>query len=242
MNIFYTVKNNVFGRDTEGGKMKKRLQLLGLFLVGFLCLSLTGCDSFSEDDAITLVEGDLNSIYKNVNDEAYLKLCDTTKAQRHELYEASMESAAASFISYFDFDEDMLSQATRGRVIGLYKAIYKKARFEVTDATASDDKYLVSVTIYPMDIFQKVFLEDYDVFYNTYKVNYDAGMGEEELEAYYQNGVLDLCEKRLATLDYLSAVTLSVQVVPKEESGSVYYSLSESDFNTIDGTVISQDY
>ncbi|HMM05465.1 MAG TPA: hypothetical protein PKD52_02190 [Clostridiales bacterium] len=222
--------------------MKKRFQFLTLLLIGLICFTLTGCDSFSEEDAITLVEGDLNSIYKNINDEAYLKLCDTTEAERNKLHESSMESAAASFISYFDFDETMMSQETHDRVIGLYQAIYAKAKFEVTTATASDDKYLVSVTIYPMDIFQKVFLEDYDEFYNTYKEKYDAGMSAEELEAYYQNGVLDLCEKRLASLDYLSAVTLSVQVVPQEKDGKVFYSLSESDFSNIDSTIISQDY
>ncbi len=222
--------------------MKIRFHFLTLLLIGLIGFTLTGCDSFSEEDAITLVQGDLNSIYKNVNDEAYLKLCDTTEAERNKLHESSMESAAASFISYFDFDETMMSQETHNRVINLYKAIYAKAKFEVTTATASDDTYLVSVTIYPMDIFQKVFLDDYDNFYNTYKEKYDAGTGAEELEAYYQNGVLDLCEKRLETMGYLDAVTLSVQVVPKEEDGTVYYSLSESDFNNIDSAIISQDY
>lgn len=222
--------------------MKKRFRFHTLLLIGLICFTLTGCSSFSEKDAITLVEGDLNSIYKNINDEAYLKLCNTTEAERNELYESSMESAAASFITYFDFDETMMSQDTHNRIIDLYKAIYKKAKFEVTTATASDDMYLVSVTIYPMDIFQKVFLEDYDDFYNTYKEKYESGMGAEELESYYQNGVLELCEKRLATLDYLSAVTLSVQVVPQEEDGTVYYSISESDFNNIDSTIIFQDY
>lgn len=222
--------------------MKKRFKFFTLFLIGLICFTLAGCGSFSEEDAITLVEGDLNSIYKNVNAKEYLALCDTTEADRNKLYEQSMESAAASFISYFDFDETMTSQDTHNRVVNLYKAIYAKSKFEVTTATASDDKYLVSVTVYPVDIFQKVFLEDYDDFYNSYNEKYNAGMGEEELEAYYQNGVLALCEKRLETIGYLSAVTLSVQVVPKEEDGTVYYSISESDFNNIDSIIISQDY
>lgn len=222
--------------------MKKQLKIFTMILIGLVCLSLTGCGSFSEDDAITLVEGDLNSIYKNVNSEDYLALCDTSEADRTSIYESSMESAASSFITYFDFDDTMMSDETYNRVIDLYKAIYAKAKFEVTSATASDDAFLVSLTIYPIDIFQKVITEDYDSFYSTYEEKYNSGMGAEELEAYYQNGVLDLCEKRVATIGYLTPTTLSVQVVPTEEDGTVYYSLSESDFTTIDGYIISTDY
>jgi hypothetical protein len=222
--------------------MKNHLRIFTLIFIGVICFSLTGCGTFTEDDALTLVKGDLDSIYKNINSEEYLSLCQTTESERAAIHEATMKSAADAFIYYFDFDESMMSQSTYDRVVRLYKDMYGMAKYEVTSVATSDDKFLVSVTVYPMDIYEKVINEDYDAFLTSYQEMYYGGMGNAELEQYYQDGVLDLFESRLSSFGYLNPVPVTLNVIPSEEDGTVYYSVDQNDFYTLDTYVISQDF
>lgn len=214
-----------------------------LLLVGMICLSLTACGGFAKDDAATLVKGDIESVYMNKHSEDYLSLCNTTKEERTSVYEASMENEADYFISYFEFDSSMVDSATYDRIVQLYKDIYSHAKFEVGEVSQSGDNYLVSLTIYPIDIFEKVINEDYDGFYSTYEEKYnDDSVSAEDLEAFWQDGILKLFEARLSSIGYLDPVTLSVQVVPAEEEGSTYYSVDTNDAETINTSLISYNF
>lgn len=222
--------------------MKKTFTFITIMIALLCCFSLTGCSS-DDFDAALLVKGNLDSIYLNSPSEEYLTLCETTKETCTENYEAGIQTEVDYFISFFDFDETMMTESTRDRITELYEDIYDHSKYEVGSVTKSDDDYLVSVTIYPIDIFEKMYDEDYNDFYLSYEEKYNSGVSAEELEAYWQNGILEMAESHLDSLGYLDPVTLSVQVTPVEETeDTIYYSISENDLVTIDENIIDYNF
>ena len=104
----------------------------------------------------------------------------------------------------------------------------------------SGDTYLVQLTVYPIDIFQKVADEDTDSFWENMQTRADAGefadMTDEEYEVVWAQAVIDMVAARIDSIDYLDPQTISVQVV-KDDDG--VYSIDTSDFNRIDSLMIA---
>jgi hypothetical protein len=191
-------------------------------------------------NAETLVKGNLDSIYHNVHAEEYVAMCETTTEECIADYEEAIQIEVDYFIYYFEFDETMITDSTHERITNLYKKIYDHSKYEIGSVSEAGDNYSVSVTIYPIDIIDKLLTDDYDDFYLSYEEKYNNGDSAEELEEYWQNGILEMMESHLNSIDYLDSVTLSVQVIPVEETtDTVYYAIDDNDFATINEYIIA---
>ena len=212
----------------------KRIICTVICAVMLIC-SLTGC--MPTFDAQAYVQGNIDLVYLNKISDSYLQTVTNTKEELESIYEQGIEVEADYFVSYFYIDLELAPEDTMDRIKELYKEIYSHSKYEVGEAVKSGDDYLVSVTIHPIDIIQKVVTEDWEAFEEEYVNNAEqlATMTDEECEKLWVDSVFELVENRLATIGYLEPQTISIQVV-KDADGD--YTISENDFGRIDSLII----
>ena len=230
--------------------MKKRSIFLALALV--FAMLLTGCSGFlnkgvSTDSIAALVTGQLESYYHdNVTDEYASLLGDgTTADDLHDSYEFNVDYEANYFMSLFQIDTDYISQDTYDRAVNLYRQIYAYSKFEIGSVSkqSDSDKYLVDVTVYPIDIVVNFYNEDAEAAPAEWDARVDAGEfndgTQEAFEEAWADHVLTLFENRLSDIGYLDPTTISVQVIKDEDDG-LYY-VETTDLQRIDQYMISYD-
>lgn len=216
--------------------MKKALALL---LGAMLCLGvLAGCgSSFSADG---LVKGNLDLIYLNQYTDEYLKSVDLTADEADAEYEAGIAVEVEYFASYFELVLESCDETIEPQLTEMYHQIYDHSKYEIGGVSKNGDTYLVEVTIYPIDIMQKVLDEDVEGFLADWTARMEAGEidanDESALETAWAQGIIDMVTARIATIGYLEPETISVQVV-KDADG--VYAIADSDFSRIDGLIIS---
>ena len=216
----------------------KKMKVMALALAAALCLGLlSGCGSFSASE---LVKSNLDLIYLDQYSDDYLKKVGLDKEQAEQQYEGGLEVEAEYFADLFSIELDTCGDEVRQQIIDLYRQIYTHSKYEVGTESRSGDTYLVQLTVYPIDIFQKVADEDTDSFWENMQTRADAGefadMTDEEYEVTWAQAVIDMVAARIDSIDYLDPQTISVQVV-KDDDG--VYSIDTSDFNRIDSLMIA---
>lgn len=216
----------------------KKMKVMALALAAALCLGLlSGCGSFSASE---LVKSNLDLIYLDQYSVDYLKKVGLDKEQAEQQYEGGLEMEAEYFADLFSIELDTCGDEVRQQIIDLYRQIYTHSKYEVGTESRSGDTYLVQLTVYPIDIFQKVADEDTDSFWENMQTRADAGefadMTDEEYEVAWAQAVIDMVAARIDSIDYLDPQTISVQVV-KDDDG--VYSIDTSDFNRIDSLMIA---
>ena len=71
--------------------MKKMTKLI-LLMVSIFCIGmLSGCSDPQDELMILMVKGDLDAMYLNQFDEAYLNMCDMTKEEGEQWYAEGIE-------------------------------------------------------------------------------------------------------------------------------------------------------
>lgn len=215
--------------------MKKLTRILTLFAFALLLLC-AGCSA--RFDASAYVDSLLHNIYLDDSTE-YLKLVDITAEEAHDAYIEGLEAETEVFFNFVSFDANYISDETRQRVTDLYDQIYKHSKFEVEDAAKSGNGYTVVVRIYPIDIFEKAADEMsayVDVFVEKIMNGDYADMGDEEIEATYQDGLLKILEGKLGSIGNLDPVEQTVQI--KEDTDGLW-GMSDEDFQNLDTYIIS---
>lgn len=212
-------------------------KLLALALSAVLCLGiLSGCgNSFS---ATELVKGNLDLIYLNQYTDTYLKSVDLTKEEANQQYEDGIAVEVDYFCSYFSIVLDSCDDTIEPQITELYHQIYEHSKFEVGGETKNGDTYLVELTVYPIDIMQKVMDEDTDAINTTWQEKNAAGGldTEEAYETAWAQIIIDAVSARVDSIDYLDPQTISVQVTKGSDG---LYSIDSSDFSRIDGLIIA---
>ena len=98
----------------------------------------------------------------------------------------------------------------------------------------------MQLTVYPIDIFQKVNDEDSEAFLADMQERADAGefvnMTDDEYEVVWAQAIIDMVSARIDSIGYLDPQTISVQVVKDEDN---VYVIDDSDFNRIDSLIIA---
>ncbi len=210
---------------------------LALALSALLCLGvLAGCGStFSAAD---LVQGNLDLIYLNQYTGEYLDSVNLTKEEAGQEYEDGIAVKVDYFCTYFEVVLESCDDTVEPQITELYHQIYDHSKYEVGSETRSGDTYLVELTVYPIDIMQKVMEEDADAFVTQWQERVEAGefATEEAFETAWAQGIIDMVSARLDSIGYLDPQTISVQVT-KGEDGR--YSIDSSDFSRIDGLIIA---
>lgn len=216
------------------GTLKK---LLMLALSAAVCVGLlSGCGS--SVPASELVKNNLDLVYLDQYTDDFLKRIDLTKEEAHQQYEQGIQSEVQAFASYFNIDLDLCDSSISDEIAGLYHQIYPHSKYEVGDTSINGETYLVSLTVYPLDIIDQA-MSHRTEFGENWQERIDSGefddMTEEQHEEAWANAIIDLVSAQLDSIDYLDPQTISVQVV-KEDDG--IYRIDSSDFARIDMLMI----
>ena len=212
-------------------------KVFALVLSAVLCLAvLAGCgSSFS---ATELVKGNLDLIYLNQYSDTYLKSVDLTKEEANQQYEDGIAVEVDYFCNYFNVVLDSCDDTIEPQITEMYHQIYDHSKFEVGGESKNGDTYLVELTVYPIDIFQKFVEEDWETYLSQWQERYLAGefASEEEAETDWAQGLIDLVNARMDSIGYLDPQTVSVQVTKGEDG---LYSIDNNDFSRIDGLMVA---
>ncbi len=222
--------------------MRKTTKAIAIFLLLALALGLFGCSllGVTATDAVQLVQGNLDGIYLGKYDASYLKLVDMTQAEGEEAYEAALRTEAEYFIGYYGIEYP--TEALYGEIIELYRDIYAKADFTVSDAAKIDDKtFGVKVQVRPLDIFELLY-ENWDAYsadvFADYTDEQVAAMNEEEYQAYdalWAQTILSTCRALLPQMGTMEEQSLVVQV---EQDSDGFWMIKDSDLSAIDALII----
>ncbi len=220
--------------------MKKTMKkALALALSALMCLGiLTSCgNSFSAGD---LVQGNLDLIYLNKYTDDYLDKVSLTKEEADAQYEQGIDVEVDFFCDYFSIVEESCDESIRQQIVDLYHELYKNAKYEIGGVSKNGDTYLVELTVYPIDVIQKVMTEDADAFAESWQQRIESGEfdgmanGDSAVETAWAQAIIDMVNARVATVGYGEPKTISVQVV----NGSDGYIINSDDFGRIDALMI----
>jgi len=217
---------------------KKSLVVLISMLATF-CMS--GCSAVSlltqgEFDASGYVQGIMDSTYKGEFDK-YIELTEDTKENAQAAYDTVMDTRAQSFATYTAIT---FTDESKAKFVEYSKQIYKNAKYEVLEATKTDNGFKVDVVISPMLILQNISDEGeaYIAEFNSKNANGEfADFTQEQYEAEYTNGILKIFENNISNIQYGDNVTVTVDVVLTEDK---VYTLSTEEFNKIDSVILQQ--
>ena len=244
--------------------MKRMKKLAAILALGTLALSVSGCGTIAGEvvDAVvekamggattTLVQGNLDAVYKGIISEEYLELLDgQTEEDLKQIYTESMEGEAEFFAYYFGmYDPEYgeayedLSEEIRTDILKLCKEIYGQTKYEVLESTAlSEGSYSVKVSIEPSYIMKQAEemydrYDDLEAFWEKYKFTNVDNMSDSEYEAYaneYAQIIVQMVNELLPEMKYQQAKTQMVQL-DKNENGLLV--INEDDWNRINETLV----
>jgi len=209
-------------------------------IVCIMAVSLTGCSATF--DASAFVKGNLDSLYLGNVSADFLDIVSDTEEALTQIHETTLLVEAEYFFNFFDIVEDFIPPDMKVEVRDMYRLIFSNAKYEVGEATQTGDDYLVTVTVYPIDIIQKV-LEDFDDFMSAWYDRQEYGVFEdlsvEEFETLWAREVINLVRGKLSSLGHLEPETISVRIVSQSSNGSNFYTISEDDMRRIDTLIIT---
>ena len=228
------------------GMKKRAIMLISVMLI--VMFSLSGCvafdlikNIFGGFDAKSYVQGTLDCAYKGQYSSSYMKTTGQSEQELTQMHSQEMDSAAEAFANYFSVET--LTDSTIADFADLFSEIYSHAKYEVGKAEKqSDGNYLVTLTLYPMDILQQAD-ENGDVDAYVEDFNQRAGYGEfdtltnEEYEDEWAAGIIDLLSSYVGSIGYGDAKTIQVRV-EKSADDNLYY-INSDDFVTIDTNILT---
>lgn len=219
--------------------MKKTLHLLSAVLsFCLLMVLLSACGSAYT--AADLVKDTLDHYYLDSAAETYLKQTDMTAEEAHEEYERWLGLEIPFFCQEFEIELDSCEPQIQTQIQDLYRQIYTHSRYEVKGMDKKDDVYQIEVTVYPIDILQKVYTDHMDAFSEEISQRIASGaldgITDEEFETLWAQGVIDLVAGHLEELDYLEPETITIRV-EKDEDG--LYGINLDDFQKADELILA---
>ncbi len=219
--------------------MKKAKRALALALALVLALSLAGCSTYMEDSVKALVQGNLDAVYLGEYGESYLELVDATEAEVEQIYLDGLNVEAEYFAQYFNIEN--LTDEIRADIVEMYKEVYSHSKFEVGEASKMDDStYGVKLTVYPIDVMQRV-IDESDAIVDSVNSQFtDEQLATEEGYAVYDaawaQAFIDACYDKLASVGYLDPEEMVVQVT--QDPVDELWIISDNDFQRIDTAII----
>ncbi len=105
-----------------------------------------------------------------------------------------------AFADYFNIDLDLCDSSISDEIADLYHQIYPHSKYEVGDTTTSGETYLVSLTIYPMDIIDQAMAHstEFGAAWQERINNGEFGDAtEKQYEEAWANAIIDLVSAQL---------------------------------------------
>lgn len=201
---------------------------------------LTGCGNTFTADA--LVQGNLDLIYLNQYNDDYLNIVSMTAEEANAQYEEGIAMEVQYFADYYDIVLDACDETIEPQLAEMYRQIYSHSKYEVGSVSKNGETFLVQLTVYPMDIMQKVQNEDAEGFVADWSARLEGGEFDPEapdyetkLETAWAQAIIDMVKGRIDTIGYLEPQTISVQVNKNEQD---LYVIDDGDFSRIDSLII----
>lgn len=202
--------------------------------------------TITADEAVFLVQGNLDEIYLNKTNDVYLELLGLTADEAEATFLQNVLLESEFFCLYWgivDTDKgesfDALNSSLVNQITGLYKEIYSHAKYTVSPAVEMDNgNYAVDVVISPINVMT---LADaaYEATNAAFQARYDLShMTDAQYQAYcdaYAQMIIDLVKAQMPNLGYLPDVTVTLHV---EKDANGYFSVNGDDFNDLDAYVI----
>jgi hypothetical protein len=223
-----------------------------------MLLTVGGCsvlaDMVGTSRITTLVQGNIDAIYKGIYDSEYLDIVNDTETQAEQDYLDGMEIEAEYFAFYWgildsDLDEkyEDLDADFRAELVEMYKEIYRHARYTVNDAVAQKDgSYTVQVYIEPMDIMEQAYelydsgeYEPLNAFWDKYADVSLADMSDEDYWAYtheYGRILVKMVTDLIPEMGYLEQKSQAIQV---QEGSDGVLRINEDDWSIFDDYILS---
>lgn len=218
----------------------KRWTMSVVVLALAVSLSACGFGGVTADDAVTYVQGELDSAYRGQYNEDYLKLMDLTAEEASETHSQNVSAEALYLLSYLGvYDTESMPEDVITYAENLIEQIYAKSNYTVNSATLmKNGDYTVDITVYPIDIIQQLAELDetayvWDMVTADYTAEQLAAMSDEEynaLDAQYAAAMLTLLEGLIPNLGYETEQS----VVLKLELNDNVYTAVDTDFANLD--------
>lgn len=155
--------------------------MLALVLGAAVCVGLlAGCGS--SVPVSELVKNNLDMIYLDQCTDDFLKRIDLTKEEAHQQYEQSIQTEVQFFASYFNIDLDLCDSSISDEIADLYHQIYPHSKYEVGNTSINGETYLVSLTIYPIDVIDQAMAHSTE-FGENWQERIDSGEFDNMTEA-----------------------------------------------------------
>ncbi len=204
-----------------------------------LCLVMTAC-SGGGIDAGAYMNLELQSTYLNNHTQEFIDMLsdDVTVEDLEEMYYGGVEAEVDFFLGYYlEIYTEMLSQETIDRANTLFDQIYTNTKYEIGEVRESGSNYEVDITIYPIDIIEKVITVEFvtEALEAVYSQEGADEMAMEELEEQYTDIILTALEENLAAIGHLEPVTITALII----GGDSYYELNDTSWQEIDTYIIS---
>lgn len=202
---------------------------------------LSACSTISlltqgEFDASGYVQGILDASYKG-EFETYIQLTEDTKENAQIAYDAVMETKAEGLANYTAVT---LTDENKAKFIEYSKQIFQQAKYEVSDATKTDQGFTVDISISPMTILQSISEEgkEYVTDFNSRNENGEfAELTDDEFAAEYAKGIMQVFENNIANIQYAEPVTVTVSVILQDDK---LYTMEAEEFTKIDSVILKQ--
>ena len=222
--------------------MKKFRTAAALILALALALSLAGCGTAMSDASAMLVQGNLDEIYLGKFDPDFLTLVDSTEEEAQTIYEDGIEVEVNYFMQFFgiEYPTDEITQ----ELTELYKEIYSHSMYEVGEAAdVSENTYGVPLTIYPIDIMQKVAdqMEAAAAELQAQYTDEEIALITTDENAYIEYDhawaemLMGLVRDNMDGIGYLEPVDMVVQVTRGDDD---VWTIDDGDFQRIDAQMI----
>lgn len=226
----------------------KRRAVLAFVLFAALVVQLAGCTGGGNVNQFTVevyIQGQLDTYYKGQVSSDYQELMDVTPDEVRSNYEEGLEVEFLYMAQWFEIETDVISEEIYDRGVALMEKVYSHSSYTVKEPVKNNDgNYMIEVEVQPVDVFAQVYDGDALVdfvngFWETYADVDLSAMSDAEYLAYenaWAEGILTLCEQAEANAGYLEAESVVLQVKQDDDG---MYSLSQSDFDTIDGMILA---
>jgi len=212
----------------------KRMRTTILLLL--LLLSLSGCGVNKKEKYESYTRSVMNASYLGNFDE-YAAATGSSVSEGENLYNRHIDRLADAMCGFYSLDirEDA---ELYSRMQAIAKAVYEKAKFDVSPARQENGSWVIDITISPIDFLPssgdklKSYVEGFDQRIDAGEFN---DITKEEYERIFASELLDMLEESAKEISYRDQKTVTVKIL---EGSSSYY-ISDEDLRTIDSLIVA---
>ncbi len=217
--------------------MKRKTKFTIVVLVmTFLIFSLTGCAHKKKTAYQTYVQNLLDVNYKGDFDN-YIKNTGGKESDAVSMHEDCISYLANQLITHYSLD-NAKSVDINDTYRELAAEIYSKTKYEVSEGYKKGSEYYVDVTVHPLNILNQAYDEIFkyiDAFNKSVTAGKYNNYTKEDYEATFAEGIADILNSKITSIEYTEPVTVSVKMVDDGE----YYYIDTTDLAKLDASMLA---